>query len=146
MTAAELGATRSEPPVTEVTQPFWDATRDRRLVLQWSTTCGRPVQYPREVCPYCASSAMEWRPATGFGTLYAFTVEHKMASPLLGREGPYAVALVELDEGVRLLSNIVDCAMEDLEVGMALQVTWEPLGDGRHLPQFQPRSAGTPRD
>jgi uncharacterized OB-fold protein len=132
-------AARAEPPVTETTQPFWEATRQRQLLLQWCSACGRPITYPREVCPFCASSAVEWRVASGFATLYTSTVEHVMPSPVADAPGPYVIALVDLDEGGRLMTNIVNCAVESVIVGMGLQLTWERLSDGRHLPLFEPR-------
>jgi uncharacterized OB-fold protein len=132
---------RAEPPVTETTQPFWDATKQHRYLVQSCTTCGNVIAYPREVCPFCAGTALEWRPSAGTGTLYAFTVEHKLANPLEEGSGPYAVGLIDLDEGSRVMSNIVNCPFEALAVGMALQVVWEPLSDGRNLPLFEPRKA-----
>jgi uncharacterized OB-fold protein len=129
---------RTEPPTSETTQPFWDATRDQQLVVQWCCECDRPIAYPREVCPFCAATVLEWRPSEGRGKLYSFTVEHKTPSPVAGAEGPYAIGLVDLDEGVRLMSNIVNCPVSELAVGMAVRITWELLSDGRHLPLFEP--------
>jgi uncharacterized OB-fold protein len=126
---------RFEPPVSEVAAPFWEATRDRRLVLPWCTACQRPVWYPREVCPGCLGSGLEWRESPGRGVVYACTVEHKAQTRAL--EAPYVVALVELDEGVRLLSNVVGCPPERVGVGDRVQVTWEALSDGRGLPLFE---------
>ena len=128
--------TRLEPPISEVAAPFWDATRERRLLLQWCTACGRAVWYPREVCPGCLGSTLEWRESRGHGVVYACTVEHKAQTPAL--EAPYVVALVDLDEGVRLLSNVVGCPPDQVGVGDRVQLTWEPLSDGRRLPLFEP--------
>jgi uncharacterized OB-fold protein len=122
---------RIEPPVTEVAEPFWDATREGRLTLQWCTRCERPVWFPREVCPTCLEDTLEWRDASGRGVVYACTVEHKA-------EPPYVVALVELDEGVRLMTNVVDAPPDAVAVGDRVQVTWEELSDGRRLPLFAP--------
>jgi uncharacterized protein len=127
---------RFEPPISEVAEPFWDATREGRLLLQWCTTCARPVWYPREVCPRCLGSTLEWRESQGCGVVYASTVEHKAQTRAL--EAPYVVALVELDEGVRLLSNVVGRPPERVAVGDRVRVTWEPLSDGRRLPLFEP--------
>ena len=130
------------PPADAASEPFWDATRDRRLVLPWCTACERAFWYPREVCPAClgsvAASAIEWRPAAGTGTVHAASVHHR---PGPGRDpggGPYVVALVDLPEGVRMMSNVVGCPPESVSVGMPVRVTWHPLSDGRHLPQFEP--------
>lgn len=130
MTPRQVG----EP--TEESAPFWEATRNRRLVLQWCRTCERPIQYPRSFCPHCRGSALEWREASGLGTVYAVTVEHNPSAT--GQEDPYAIALVQLAEGARLMTNIVGAAPDDVHVGMSVTVTWEPLEDGRHLPLFQP--------
>jgi len=132
---------RFEPPVGPGAEPFWDATRQGRLVLPWCTTCGRPFWFPREVCPRCLGDSLEWRDAAGDGTVYAFTVEHRPSPPSSPYDEPYVVALVELAEEVRLMSNIVGCRPSAVSVGMAVQVTWEPLGDGRQLPLFEPATA-----
>ena len=137
--ASPATPTRLEPPVTETSRPFWEATRERRLVLQWCAECDAAVFYPRDNCPRCLRDALEWRPASGHGVVYAFSVHHLAGNPFMGDRLPYAVALVELDEGVRMMANIVGCAPDDVVVGMPVAVTWEPLSDGRHLPQFAPR-------
>jgi uncharacterized protein len=128
--------TRFEPPISEVAEPFWDATREGRLLLQWCTACACPVWYPREVCLRCLGSTLEWRESQGRGVVYACTVEHKAQTRAL--EPPYVVALVELDEGVRLLSNVVGRPPDQVAVGDRVRVTWEPLSDGRRLPLFEP--------
>jgi uncharacterized OB-fold protein len=131
-------ATRPEPPVSDVSQPFWDATRARQFVLQWCVTCDRPVFYPRAVCPGCLGDRLEWRPSRGDGLVYAVTVEHRPQDRRLASRAPYTVALVDLDEGVRLLTNIVGCDPATVTVGMPVAVAWEPLSDGRQLPVFTP--------
>jgi uncharacterized OB-fold protein len=128
--------TRFEPPISEVAEPFWNATREGRLLLPWCTACARPIWYPREVCPRCLGSTLEWRESQGRGVVYACTVEHKAQTRALA--APYVVALVELDEGVRLLSNVVGRPPERVAVGDRVRVTWEPLSDGRRLPLFEP--------
>lgn len=130
-------ATRIEPPVTETSRPFWDATRDRRLVLQWCATCERPVWYPREVCPRCFGSTLEWRPASGRGEIYAVTIEHKPQNPAMADLAPYTVALVALDEGVRMLSSVVGTPAAEVRIAQRVQVCWEELSDGRNLPLFE---------
>lgn len=132
-----------EPESSTLSGPFWEATRERRLVLPWCTGCERAVWFPREVCPNCRGTTFDWRPALGEGEVHTVTIH----PPGLGRdaaEGPHAVAMVQLPEGVRMMSNIVGCALEDITVGMAVRVTWLPLDDGRHLPQFEPRPVAEP--
>jgi uncharacterized OB-fold protein len=144
---------RFEPPVTETSQPFWDATRERRLVLQWCAACDRPVWYPRDFCPSCATSppgpgaasGLVWREASGRGVVYAFTIESRPALPKVFGEEPFVVALVELAEGPRLMANVIGCEPGAVRVGMPVQVEWEALSDGRHLPLFAPAAPSAPR-
>ena len=126
--------TRFEPPITETSTPYWDATRSQALVLPYCTTCDRPHWYPREVCPWCLTETIEWRPASGRGTVYAVSVMHKPGPMRDAADGIYAVALVDLDEGVRIMTNVP----VDVSVGDAVSVQWSPLSDGRHLPEFAP--------
>jgi uncharacterized protein len=128
---------RLEPPASAAAQPFWDATREGRLLLPWCTICDHPIWYPRAICPGClGSEVIEWRQASGRATVYAITVEQAGQTPALA--APYAVALVELEEGPRLLTNVVGAPPESIAVGAAVEVTWEPLSDGRQLPLFTP--------
>lgn len=138
---AQQAATRMEPPATELTEPFWDATREQRYLIQWCTRDNTPIFYPREVCPHCLQSdALEWRDASGKGTVYAVSVQYRPANPTMASRVPYAVALVELDEGPRVMTNVINVPAEDVRVGQAVQLTWEPMSDGRNLPQFEPVS------
>jgi uncharacterized OB-fold protein len=130
---------RFEPPVSDRAKPFWDGTRERRLVLQYCRGDSLPIHYPREVCPRCLGTDLEWRPASGRGVVYAFTVNHVAGSVPSDRPLPFVVALVDLEEGVRMMTNIVGCDPKDVKVGMPVEVTWEALSDGRHLPVFARR-------
>jgi uncharacterized protein len=141
--------TRFEPPVQPESGPFWEATRERNLLVQWCTACDRGVFYPRVFCPHCGagnggaggSGALEWRRASGHGTVFSAVVEHRPEAAGAAFSGgqPYCVALVDLEEGVRMLTNVVGCPPEDVRCGLAVSVTWEPLSDGRQLPLFEPR-------
>ncbi|HEX3793693.1 MAG TPA: OB-fold domain-containing protein [Acidimicrobiales bacterium] len=130
---------RMEPKVGAESGPFWEATRTKTLLVQWCTACDRGIFYPRSFCPFCGAtdSTLEWRTASGRATVHALTIEHKPAQPFAHGE-PYVVALVDLEEGVRMLTNIVGGPPEDVTIGQAVTVTWEPLSDGRHLPLFTP--------
>ena len=139
---ADTSPTRFEPPVGDDSGPFWEATREGRLVVQWCTACDRAVFYPRAFCPHCAAGrgALEWRTASGRATVYAAVVEHRpeMAGARFSAGEPYCVALVDLDEGVRMLTDVVGCPPGDVHSGMGVTVTWEPLSDGRQLALFRP--------
>lgn len=131
---------RLEPKASELTQPFWEATRDNQLMVQWCQKCDAGIYYPRWACPSCLGDDLTWRAASGKGTLYSFNVGSASANPMMADMAPYSVALVDLDEGVRMVSTVVGCDPDDLKVGMALQVDWEPLSDGRNLPVWRPVS------
>jgi uncharacterized OB-fold protein len=126
------------PPATELSRPFWDATREERLLVQWCTACDAPISYPRELCPGCLGADLEWRPSAGTGTVYAASVQHRPATGQMADRVPYVVVLVDLDDGIRLMSNVVGCDPSDVAPGMRVAVTWEALSDGRKLPLFRP--------
>jgi uncharacterized OB-fold protein len=132
---------RFEPPVGVESEAFWDATREGRLLVQWCTSCDRGVFYPRVFCPHCAAgpNALEWRTASGRATVYAAVVENRpeAAGAKFSSGQPYCVALVDLEEGVRMLTNVVGCPPDEVRCGMPVTVTWEPLSDGRRLPLFE---------
>ena len=134
---------RIEPPTSELTDPFWDATRERTYLVQWCTTCDESIFYPREVCPRCLlADSLAWRPSNGRGVVHAVSVQHRPASPGLADRVPYVVALVDLDAGtgdhtIRVMSNVVGDGALDVRVGSPVTLTWEPLSDGRNLPQFE---------
>ena len=129
--------------------PFWEATREGTLVMQWCTACERAVFYPRSFCPHCPAGRgeLEWRTASGRATVYAAAVETRPEAAGAAFSGgePYCVALVDLDEGVRMMTNIVGCPPEEVHSGMAVEVTWEPLTDGRQLPLFRPETGAAER-
>ena len=133
MSARQVGGPSPE------SEPFWEASRDRRLVLQWCTECDQPVHYPRSFCPRCNGSSLEWREASGLGTVHAVTVEHRPET--MGGQEPYAVALVDLDEGARLMANVVGCPPERATIGLRVRAVWEALEDGRNLVLFEPMGA-----
>jgi uncharacterized protein len=128
-------AFRDVPEPSTASEPFWTATRERRLVMQRCTACEQVVWYPRHTCPGCGGSDLAWEELAGTGTIHAVSVHHRSPLPALADRTPYAVVLVDLDEGARLMSNVFGAVPE---VGARVRVTWEPLADGRHLPLFEP--------
>jgi uncharacterized OB-fold protein len=127
-----------EPPESDETVEFWAATREPRFVLPWCTDCEEAIWYPRLTCPRCLGTSIEWRTAAGTGTVYASSIHYKAGPARDATEGPYVVALVDLTEGVRMMTNVVGCPPDMVTVGMPVALAWEPMSDGRHLPVFRP--------
>lgn len=123
-----------DPP--EESQPFFDAARDGRLLIQRCSTCGEHQFYPRKICIRCGSEAVEWVTASGRGTVHTFTVIHR-GIPGWVDEGPYVAAIVDLEEGARMTTNIVECAPSDVDVGLSVEVMF--VDEGKYvLPRFRP--------
>jgi uncharacterized OB-fold protein len=118
--------------------PFWEAARRGQLVVQRCTACGT-LRFPaREVCSHCLSREAEWTPVSGRGEVFSRVVMHQANHPAFAAVAPYAVVVVQLAEGVRIMSNVVDCAVGDVRIGMPVEVVFEPLDDQIALPLFRP--------
>lgn len=126
------------PLPTPITQPFWDAAKQHRLSLQYCTSCGRYVFYPRAICPYCGASELEWRDASGRGTVYSFTIARRPTARSFEPDVPYVIAIVELEEGPHMMTNVVGCAPEEVRIGMAVEATFEEASDEITLVKFRP--------
>jgi uncharacterized OB-fold protein len=129
-------STRLPPTVTPDTQFFWDAAKEHRLLIQRCAGCGTLRHPPRPMCPRCNSLEWDTVTASGRGTLSSFVMPQHPRYPWF--EYPYVVALVELEEGTRLVTNIVGASPEDLSIGMPLELCFEEFDDGLVLPQFRP--------
>ena len=119
------------PAVTPETKPFWDAAADGRLVIKQCTACGQSHHYPRTICPFCGSDATEWRPASGRGKVYTYSVMRRVSEP-------YVIAYVTLEEGPTMMTNIVDCDLDSVRIGQAVRVVFKPSEGGPPVPMFAP--------
>ena len=118
------------PLINAENRPYFDAAAQGRLLIKRCAACGKRHFYPRAICPHCFSERTEWQEAAGTGTLYSYSVM---------RHGvPYAIAYVTLDEGVTLLTNIVDCDLDALRVGQQVRVVYRPAEGGTMVPMFTP--------
>ena len=128
---------RVMPTPTPETKHYWDGAKDGKLILQKCNDCSGNYFPPRPFCPKCGSRSVQEFQASGKGSLYSYVINH-LPSP--GFTPPFAIAVVELEEGPRLMSNIVECEQtpEALELDMPLEVTFEKLNDDITLPQFKP--------
>lgn len=129
------------PTMDNESQPWWDAAAEHRYLIKRCNACGQRYWYPREFCPACWSEDTAWEEASGRGTLYTYSVVYRNDLPPWGDRVPYAPAIVDLDEGPRVMARVVDCDHADLEVGMPVEVTFQEDEEGGFtLPVFRPVS------
>lgn len=119
------------PNINPETRPFWEATRRGELLVGRCRACGQAHWYPRRICPHCGKTDVDWVPARGEGTIYSFSIMRRA-------EVPYAIAYVTLDEGVTMLTNLVDCDFEKLAIGQRVRLAWRDAGPEARLPVFAP--------
>jgi uncharacterized OB-fold protein len=119
------------PAVNPETKPFWDAAREGRFLVPFCAACGKAHWYPRAICPFCAADKVEWREATGKGTIYTFSVMRRVKEP-------YAIAHVTLAEGPTMLTNIVNCDFDELHIGQPVAVVFQETEGGPPVPMFKP--------
>jgi uncharacterized OB-fold protein len=131
-------APRPLPELDDVSSPFWEACARHELVLQTCASCGTVRHPPRPVCPACLSWEYAWKPAGGRGRVWSWVIAHPPVLPAFADKAPYNVAVVELDEGVRMLANLHDLPNDEIREGMRVEVTWEDVEDGVTLPQWRP--------
>lgn len=128
---------RAVPKKLPISAPFWEGTRQKKLVIQYCRDTGQYQFFPRAVSVFTGSDNLEWREVSGLGEVFTFTIAR------VGRGGfadavPFIVASVLLEEGVTILSNIVDCDIDQVEIGMKVKPAWAPLEDGTNLLLFTP--------
>jgi len=126
------------PAIDVESAPFWRAARERRLAIMHCRLCDRHFFYPRELCPHCHSSVVEWTNASGRGTIYTFTIARRPAGPAFKPDVPYVVALVELEEGPRLMTNIVTADVESVRIGQKVTAVFEDVTEEVTLVKFAP--------
>ena len=125
-------ARKITPPVVNAeTKMFWEAAREGRFLVPFCSACGKAHWYPRAICPFCASDKIEWRNASGKGTIYTFSVMRRA-------KDPYAIAHVTLAEGPTMLTNIVDCDFDKLKIGQPVTVVFQETDGGPPAPMFKP--------
>lgn len=129
---------RPLPTPTDTSLPFFEGARERKLVLQ---RCPRDgfFFYPRSRCPSCLGDDWRWEDVSGRGKVHAFTVDRIGHDPALAARAPFAIALVELDEGPRMPANLIDCEVDDVSVGMRVEAAYEDVDDVT-LVRFRPAS------
>ena len=130
--------TKRPIPVTQPwTEEFWEGTKQGKLLIQTCKDCKTKIFYPRKYCPDCWSPNLEYVEGSGKATVYTFTTTYGMVEPRFWSDLPYTLALVDLEEGIRMMTRIVDCQPQDLRIGMKVEVVFEEVEEF-WLPYFRP--------
>ncbi len=130
------------PTIDPDSAPFWNAAREGRLDVPQCGGCGRAYFPPRLLCPHCHEEIGGWLTCEGRGTIYSFTVARRPAHPGFEDEVPYVVALIELDEGVRMMSNVVTDDPDSVRIGDSVEVFFERASEEITMPKFRRLGAG----
>ena len=133
------GGVRFDLPSPDAeTQPFWDGARDGKLLIRRCDACGEAHFYPRPFCPKCWSDQVRWEEASGRAVLYTWSVVHQNDLPPFPERVPYVAAVVDLEEGPRMMTNVVEADVDALQAGMQLEVDFKPISDDVTIPVFRP--------
>lgn len=138
MTASPTQYEKPLPEPSAISAPFWDGLRAGELRLQRCAECERHIFYPRSVCPHCLSNRVEWTAASGRGRVYSYTVVRRAMNPAFAAGVPYVFAIVELEEGPRVTTNIVNCVSDEVRVDMPVKATYDNVTSEIVLLKFEP--------
>jgi uncharacterized OB-fold protein len=126
------------PVIQEWSRPFWKGAKEHKYLIQHCKDCGKNIFYPRKYCPDCWSSNLEWIESGGKGKIYTYTVTLAGAEEKFAADYPYVLALVDMEEGIRVMTNIVDCKPEEVKIGMDVEVVFRDVTDEISMPMFRP--------
>lgn len=126
------------PEILPETAEFWRAARRHELLLQRCTSCGQLIYFPRLLCPRCLSQDLGWVQATGRGTVYTHTVIHQAAHESFAPDVPYVYAIIELEEGLRVISNVIHLDPAQVRIGMKVKVVFDDITPDVSIPKFEP--------
>lgn len=126
------------PLITTLSKVFWNGCKEKKLLYQNCKECGEIIFMPKYLCPNCMSHNLDWKQSTGKGKIHTFTVTYDSAPPEFMSDLPYALAVVILEEGFRMMSNIVECDYNKLTCDMPVEVVFDPVTPEITLPKFRP--------
>jgi len=121
----------ASPEPTVGSEAYWEGARNGKLLLRHCTSCDRVHHYPRALCPHCFSDKLDWREASGKGKVYTYSVMRRAPEP-------YVIAYVTLDEGISMMTNIVDCDFDKVRIDQPVKVVFKPSENGQPVPMFTP--------
>jgi uncharacterized OB-fold protein len=132
-----VNVSRPSPRPFRFSKPFWDATREKKVLLQYCRATDRYQFFPKPISVFTGRPNLEWREVSGRGAIFSFTIARIGRPPFSGHT-PYLIATVTLDEGVNLITNVIGCAIDRIAIGMRVRPAWSPLPDGTNLLLFEP--------
>ena len=132
-----LSVSREPPKPRTFSKAYWDATREKRLIVQYDKRSARYQFLPRATSIYDGRRDLEWREVSGKGEIFSYTIAYRARPPFQGHE-PFVIGLVTLDEGVNVMANIVRCAQDEVKISLRVKPFWAPLANGTHLLMFEP--------
>lgn len=133
-----MGYNKPLPQPSRWTKKYWEGAKDHKLLIQKCSACGNYMFYPRLYCVHCFSEHIEWVEASGKGKIYSYTVTLSNPVSTFMEDLPFTIAIIELDEGVRMLSHVVNCDHGKLKCDMRVEVVFEDITEKFSLPKFQP--------
>ena len=125
------------PVVQPWSKPFWEAAKRHRLMIQRCNDCGLKIFYPRKYCPDCWSANLDWFEASGRGKVFSYSITMAGVEERFAEDLPFVLALVDLEEGIRMMTNIVECKPDEVSIGMDVKVTFSDVTDEFSLPMFK---------
>ena len=135
---AETEYTKPLPEILPETEEYWKAARRHELFLQRCKSCRQIIYYPRIMCYRCMSEDLEWFKATGYGKVYSYTIIRQVAHKAFEADVPYVYAIIDLDDGARMISNIVNIEPAKVKIGMRVKVVFEDVTPEISIPKFEP--------
>ena len=128
------------PEIQPFTRAFWEGTKQRKLLVQHCNACDANIFYPRRECPECWSTDLGWIESSGRATVYAFSITYEGVEKMFVEDLPIVLAWVDLPEGIRMQTNIIDCDPDSVEIGQQVEVVFKAVTDDISLPYFRPAS------
>ena len=129
------------PLITKLSKVFYEGCKEGRLLYQKCRNCGEVVFFPKELCSNCMGRELDWKESNGRGKVHTFTVTYEGAPPEFTADGPFALALINMDEGFNIMSNIVECDPEQIVCDMRVEVVFDPVTSEMTIPRFRPTTA-----
>ena len=126
------------PEMNDGTRAYWDACKEHRLVLPKCRSCGEIYFFPNDFCPHCLSEDIEWIEASGKGKIHTYSIVERPPSPQFSEDVPYIVAIIELEEGPRMMSNVLEMSHEDIRIDMPVEIVFEDVTESVTIPKFRP--------